>query len=127
MLEANRLVLDALVPSNEGTLDHSQIEGRVIVQPGAQVMNSKIRGPAIIGERTRLENAYVGPYTSINHDCLIRNCEIEHSIVLENSALCDLPTRVADSLIGRNVQINRASGPTKTLRLTLGDHSQVDL
>jgi glucose-1-phosphate thymidylyltransferase len=127
MLEANRLVLDVLVPSHEGQVESSQLEGRVILQPGCQIINSKIRGPAIIGERTRVENAYVGPYTSINHDCVIRDCEIEHSIVLENSQLSNLPTRVSDSLIGRNVEITRAGGPTKTLRLMLGDHSQVGI
>ncbi len=127
MLEANRLVLDILRPRNEGEIESSQIEGRVIIQKGARVIHSTIRGPAIIGERTCIENAYVGPYTAINHDCAIRNCEIEHSIVLENSCLEDLDRRVADSLIGRNVQITRAKGQTKTLKLMLGDHSQVGI
>jgi glucose-1-phosphate thymidylyltransferase len=127
MLEANRLVLDVMPERNEGTVEDSELEGRVILQKGARVIRSKIRGPAIIGERTCVENAYVGPYTSINHDCTIRNCEIEHSIVLEGSRLDDLHTRVADSLIGRNVEITHSSGPTKTLKLMLGDHSQVGI
>ncbi|MGB8648327.1 MAG: glucose-1-phosphate thymidylyltransferase [Anaerolineae bacterium] len=127
MLEANRLVLDVIQESNEGECSNSELEGRVVLQKGARVINSKIRGPAIIGERTCIENAYVGPYTSINHDCTIRNCEIEHSIVLEHSQLEDLDRRVADSLIGRNVQITRARGQTKTLKLMLGDHSQVGI
>src|SRR5207249_342036 len=67
MLEANRQVLDVLPASNEGKVEASQLEGRVILQKDAQVIRSKIRGPAIIGERTRIENAYVGPYTSINY------------------------------------------------------------
>jgi glucose-1-phosphate thymidylyltransferase len=127
MLEANRLVLDVMPERNDGHVEDSELEGRVILQNGARVIHSKIRGPAIIGERTCVENAYVGPYTSINHDCVIRNCEIEHSIVLEDSHLEDLHTRVADSLIGRSVQITRASGPTKTIKLMLGDHSQVGI
>ncbi len=127
MLEANRLVLDVMPESNEGQVEDSEIEGRVVLQKGARVLHSTIRGPAIIGERTCIENAYVGPYTSINHDCIVRNCEIEHSIVLEHSHLEDLHTRVADSLIGRNVEITRAKGQTKTLRLMLGDHSQVGI
>jgi glucose-1-phosphate thymidylyltransferase len=127
MLEANRLVLDVMPERNEGEVESSELEGRVILQKGARVIHSKIRGPAIIGERTCVENAYVGPYTSINHDCIVRNCEIEHSIVLEGCRLEDLHTRVADSLIGRYVQITRASGPTKTLKLMLGDHSQVGI
>lgn len=127
MLEANRLVLDVEPARNEGQVEDSQLEGRVILEKDAVVIRSRIRGPAIIGARTRIENAFVGPYTSIHHDCIVRNCEIEHSIVLENSQLEDLHTRIADSLIGRNVKITRAAGQTKTLRLMLGDHSQVGI
>lgn len=127
MLEANRLVLDVMEAKNEGIVEHSTLEGRVILEKGARVVNSKIRGPAIIGKNTVVENAFVGPYTAIHRDCIVRNCEIEHSIVLENSQLEDLHTRVADSLIGRNVQIKRAEGPTKTIRLMLGDYSHVGI
>lgn len=127
MLQANRLVLDVEPARSEGHVENSTLEGRVILQKDSQVINSKIRGPAIIGERTRVENAFIGPYTSINHDCIIRECEIEHSIVLENCCLEEVHTRIADSLIGRNVRIGRAEGPTKTIKLMLGDHSQVGI
>lgn len=128
MLEANRLVLDILEAKNEGQVDGaSHIEGRVILQKDAVVVNSTIRGPAIIGERTRIENAFVGPYTSIYHDCCVRNCEIEHSVVLENCTIVDAPARIADSLIGRNAEIARAGGRTKTLQMMIGDYSKVGI
>lgn len=127
MLEANRLVLDVMESKNQGTVEDSIIEGRVILEEGARVIHSRIRGPAIIGKRTIVENAFVGPYTAIHHDCVVSYCEIEHSIVLEHSCLANLHTRIADSLIGRNVQIKRADGPTKTMRLMLGDFSQVGI
>jgi glucose-1-phosphate thymidylyltransferase len=128
ILEANRLVLDVLTTKIEGSVDApSHLEGRVVLQHGAVVVNSTIRGPAIIGERTRIENAYVGPFTSIHNDCLVQNCEIEHSVVLENSRIVDTPARIADSLIGRNVQVGRADGHTKTLRMMIGDYSKVGL
>jgi glucose-1-phosphate thymidylyltransferase len=127
MLEANRLVLDVMERKNDGTLENSVLEGRVVLEEGARVVNSKIRGPAIIGKRTVVENAFVGPYTAIHHDCVLRACEIEHSIVLEHSHLEDLHTRIADSLIGRHVQIRRADGPSKSIRLMLGDYSQVGI
>ncbi len=128
ILEANRLVLDILEANNEGEVDAaSRIEGRVVLEPGALVINSCVRGPAIIGQGTRIENSFVGPYTSIYHDCIIRNSEIEHSVVLENSQILDGPARLADSLIGRNVVVARAGGQTKTLKMMIGDHSQVGL
>ncbi len=128
ILEANRLVLDVLEPHCEGQVDAaSRIEGRVVLQKGATVVNSTIRGPAIIGENTRIEDAFVGPYTSIYYNCLIQHCEIEHSVVLENSKIMDAPARIADSLIGRNVEITRAGGQTKTLKMMIGDHSRVGI
>ncbi|MBI3536016.1 MAG: glucose-1-phosphate thymidylyltransferase [Chloroflexi bacterium] len=128
MLEANRLILDVLESRNQGQVDAaSRVEGRVVIETDAVIINSTIRGPAIIGERTRIENAFVGPYSSIYHDCVIQNCEIEHSIVLENSKITDTPTRIADSLIGRDVEIARADGHTKTLKIMLGDHSRVGI
>jgi glucose-1-phosphate thymidylyltransferase len=128
ILEANRLVLDVLEPKNEGTVDSaSLIEGRVALEKGAVVVNSTIRGPAIIGERTRIENAFVGPYTSIYHDCVIQNCEIEHSVVLENSTINNLSKRLADSLVGRNTEITRAGGRTQTLKMMVGDYSKVGI
>ena len=88
ILEANRLVLDIIESENHGQVDAaSVIEGRVIIEKDAVVVNSTIRGPAIIGERTRIENAFIGPYTSIYHDCVLQNCEIENSVVLEHSRI----------------------------------------
>jgi glucose-1-phosphate thymidylyltransferase len=128
ILEANRLVLDVLEAKNEGQVDNvSSIEGRVVLGPGVVVVNSTIRGPAIIGERTRIENAFVGPYTSIHHDCAIQNCEIENSVVLEDSRIHDLSRRLADSLIGRNVEVAHTEGRTQTLKLMIGDYSKVGI
>jgi glucose-1-phosphate thymidylyltransferase len=128
ILEANRLILDVLEARKGGQVDPaSKIEGRVVLEKDAVVINSTIRGPVIIGERTRIENAFVGPYTSIHNDCVIQNCEIEHSVVLENTRIQDTNARIADSLIGRNVEIGRSGGQTKTLKFMLGDHSKIGI
>jgi glucose-1-phosphate thymidylyltransferase len=128
ILDANRLILDILTASNQGQVDAaSRLEGRVVLEKDAVVINSTIRGPVIIGERTRIENAFVGPYSSIQHDCVIRNSEIEHSVVLDNTHIIDATARIADSLIGRNVEIGRSGGQTKTLKIMLGDYSKVGL
>jgi len=91
MLEANRLVLEANESRIEGFVDaESKVNGKVVIEKDAEIINSTVRGPAIIGERTRVINAYIGPYTSIYHDCLIADCEIEHSIVMENCRIEDI-------------------------------------
>jgi glucose-1-phosphate thymidylyltransferase len=128
MLEANDLVLDEIEHQIEGYIDRdSQVNGKVTIGKGAEIINSRIRGPAIIGEDTRLVNAYVGPFTSIYHHVRIEDSEIEHSIVLEHSQIIDIPYRIADSLIGRHSVITRSPIKPKALKLTLGDHSNVGI
>jgi glucose-1-phosphate thymidylyltransferase len=128
MLAANSLVLQELAPRVDGDVDReSQVEGPVTIEPGAEIANSRIRGPVIIGEGTRVVNSFVGPFTSIYHHCLIQNSEIEHSIVLENTRILDIPTRIEDSLIGRNVEIARSPIKPRALKLTLGDYSRVGI
>src|SRR6476660_5806800 len=126
MLEANRLILEEMPSAVDGYIDRdSQLIGKVIVEKGAEIINSTIRGPAIIGEHTRIVNSYVGPFTSIYHHCLVEGSEIEHSIVLEHSIIRDLPHRLEDSLIGRYVEITRSPLKPRAYRLVLGDHSTV--
>ncbi len=128
LLEANRLILDTLERRVDGEIDaRSRIEGKVIVEPGAVIENSIVRGPAIVGARARIVNAYVGPFTSIMNDVEIRESEIEHSIVLEGSVISDLANRVEDSLIGTNVKIYRLPVKPSAYRFMLGDNSEVGI
>ena len=128
MLDANRLVLDEIEPRVEGYVDRgSKLTGKVTVQKGAEVIGSVIRGPAIIGEESRIVNSFIGPFTSIYHHVLVEKSEIEHSIVLEHSRIVDISQRIENSLIGRNVEITRSPLLPKAYKMTLGDHSKVGL
>lgn len=127
MLEANSLVLEELKPaiSPESVIENSQVDRRVTVERGARIINSVVRGPTIIGENTVIENSYVGPFTSVYHHVTIQNCEIERSIVLENSTIRNLHRRLQDSLIGRDVSVERSDEKPQALKMNLGDHSTV--
>jgi glucose-1-phosphate thymidylyltransferase len=128
MLEANRLILDTIERRIDGTVDgESRIEGKVVIEQGAVVERSVIRGPVVIGANARIVHAYVGPFTSIMKDAEIRESEIEHSIVLEGSVISDLANRVEDSLIGRNVRIYRLPVKPSAYRFMLGDNSEVGI
>jgi len=128
MLEANDLVLEEIDYEIEGYVDRdSKVGRRVSVERGAEIINSIVRGPSIIGENARIINSYIGPFTSINHDVIIENSEIEHSVVLENCEIRDIDSRIQDSLIGRSVVIERSPIKPKALKLTLGDHSHVGI
>ena len=127
LLEGNRLILETIEPLIEGSVDaESRIEGRVIVQAGAEIVGSVIRGPAIIGEGTRIENSFIGPFTSIYYGCQIIRSEVEHSVILEQSRIVDIP-RLEDSLLGKEVAVTRSARRPRANRLMLGDHSIVDL
>jgi glucose-1-phosphate thymidylyltransferase len=125
MLEANRLVLDTVEGSVEGELVDSQVDGRVVVAPGARLERSTVRGPAIVGPGARLVDAYVGPYTAIGQDCVIENAEVEHSILLAGSSVRDLDGRMESSLLGRNVTIRRGALQPRAYRIMVGDNSDV--
>ena len=128
ILEANRLILETFERRIEGSVDHaSRIEGKVVIESGAVIENSIVRGPAIVGARSRIVRAYVGPFTSIMNDVEIRESEIGHSIVLEGSVIADLANRVEDSLIGRNVKIYRSPVKPSAYRFMLGDNSEVGI
>ncbi|MBI3890668.1 MAG: glucose-1-phosphate thymidylyltransferase [Candidatus Wallbacteria bacterium] len=126
MLEANRMILATMERRIAGSVDAAScLEDKVVIEEGAQIVNSTIRGPAIIGRNTRIENSYVGPFTSIYYNCLVRSSEIEHSILLEESKVLDIRRRIEDSLIGKNVTISRSPARPKALRFMLGDNSSV--
>ena len=128
MLEANRLVLEEIETRLDGEVDEaSRVEGRVVVEAGARVSGSVVRGPAVIGAGARIEDAYVGPYTSIGEDVKICRSEIEHSIVLAGSVVEDLGTRMEASLLGREVKLTRSDGMPKTLRMLVGDKSEIEM
>ncbi|MEJ7826305.1 MAG: glucose-1-phosphate thymidylyltransferase [Solirubrobacteraceae bacterium] len=127
MLEANRLVLDRIERRVEGELVDSQCEGRVVVQAGACLQRTTVRGPAIIGANTRLTDCYVGPYTAIGEDCVICEAEVEHSILLSGCTVSKLAGRMESSLLGRNVTISRGTRQPRAYRFMVGDNSEIGI
>jgi glucose-1-phosphate thymidylyltransferase len=97
----------------------------VTLQRGAVIENSVVRGPAIIGERAVIRNSYIGPFTSIYHDAVIEDSEVEYSIVLEHSVVTGVDGRIQESLIGRYAEVRTADPKPRGHKLMLGDHSRV--
>jgi glucose-1-phosphate thymidylyltransferase len=127
LLHCNRLVLDTIEHRVDGHVDEqSRVERRVVIEEGVQLIRSVVRGPAIIGARTKLVDTYVGPYTSIASDCELVDTEIENSLVLERSRIQGIH-RISDSLLGRDVEVERSGTRPRATRLVLGDHSRADL
>lgn len=128
LLEANRLVLDNIPPRIDGEVDHtSDVAGRVVIEPGAKIVKSKVRGPAIIGRDCIIENSFIGPFTSVGDRTIIRNSEVEYSIVLRDCKILDVGIRVEGSILGNDVEVVMANGKPRVHRFMIGDQSRVEV
>src|SRR5688500_13643954 len=86
LLEANRLLLEKIETRINGDVDAASVlDGRVVVEEGARIVNSTLRGPLVIGRGAVVENSFIGPFSAIGAGCEIRHSEVEHSVVMEAS------------------------------------------
>jgi glucose-1-phosphate thymidylyltransferase len=132
LLEANRFALDHLLdgigPVIRGSVDdQSDVQGKVVIEAGARVLASQVRGPAIIGKDAVIERSYVGPFTALGDRCVIRNSELEYSILFEDTQILDADVRIERSLLGREVVIRRADSRPRTQKFILADQSIIEL
>ncbi len=127
MLEANRLILDTIVPRSDGELINTSVEGRVVIEAGARLERATVRGPAIIGAGAQLLDCYIGPYTAIGENCVVERAEVEHSILLSGSTVRGLDGRMEASLLGRNVTIGRGERQPRAYRFMVGDNSEIGI
>ncbi len=127
LLQCNRLVLDSLQRRIDGEVDDtSSIDGRVVLEAGAKLINSTVRGPAIIGSGTVIEDSHIGPYSSIAIDCRVSSSEVDNTVVLRRSTVTGIP-RLTDSLVGRDTEVSRGEAMPRATRLMIGDHCHVEI
>lgn len=126
LLEANRVVLDELVVRDlQGAVDDdSKVTGRVQLHASARIEDSVIRGPVVIGARTVVKGAFIGPYTSLGNDCCVEHASIQHAVLLDGSRVTNVE-RLEDSVLGRNAAVIQDSKRHRALRLMLGEDSEV--
>ena len=132
LLDANRLVLDQLIENDEGAVrgdvsPSSRLMGKVCVEEGAKIVDSVVRGPVVIGANTLVEKSYVGPFSAIGPNCVIRNGELEFSIMMEGARILDTEVRIEQSIIGKEAVIFMGQSRPKTQKFILGDQSTVEL
>ncbi len=139
LLDANRRILDALSLKNgtlqengghienNGIVRESTLTGRVMIGKNSVIEeNTVVKGPVIIGDDCVISGAYLGPYTSIGNGSHIVNTEIEDSIVMSGSTIINAD-RVVESLVGKNVCIEKNTKPPMGRRFVIGDNSSVIL
>lgn len=129
LLAANQIVLDTCLESTlEGTIDsESKLSGRVHIGEGSQIVNSMIRGPVTIGKNCKIQNCFIGPYSSIADDTTLIEIDIEHSVILKGATLEGISSRIVDSLVGERAHLKVAPQRPKALRFMIGDDSKIEL
>jgi len=128
LLEANRLVLSRIEENIVGRVDsESDIAGNVVIETGAEVIASRVRGPAIIGKGSRVVDSYVGPYSSIGTNCVLEECEVEYSILMDRVTVKSVDTRIEGSILGSESVICRGTAKPHVQRFVLGEQSRVEL
>jgi glucose-1-phosphate thymidylyltransferase len=98
ILHANRLILDDLT--------------------------SEIKGPALIGRNCVIKDSYIAFYTSIGNNCKIINSEVEDSVLMEGARIIDAGD-IVDSIIGRDVIIEKNNKLPKGNKFIIGDNALV--
>jgi len=129
ILEANRLILEDIDRDLNGAKvdEVSKISGRVRIGKDSEIINSRILGPVIIGERVKVVDSYIGPFTSLSSGVKIRKSEIEYSVVLEDTKIENVKGRMQKCLIGKDVEICHSKELPRIYEFILGDHSKIGL
>lgn len=133
LVEGNQLLLSEKAAheesANYGELAPGAIvQGKVWVGEGTKISGrTLIRGPVAIGKNCIIEDAYIGPFTSIGDGARIRKAEIEHSIIFDRADI-SCGARIIDSIVGYNASITPAEDTMpRGHRLIIGDNTTIEL
>lgn len=127
LIDANRLLLEGLERDIQGNIEDSEVTGRVVVPATSTVRRSKLVGPIVLGENVLIEDAYIGPFTSIGHRSVIRQAEVEHSVIDAEAKIENVEVRLQECLIGVRAEVRGGHRLPRTHKLTVSDASIVEL
>lgn len=128
MLLANDTVLDDwLVSGIDGDVDaQSKVSGRVRIGKGARIVRSLVRGPTVIGDGVEIVDSKIGPFTAIGDGVRVIRSTVEHSVIMAESTITDIP-RLEDALLGKRVVVRPGTARHGALSLMVGDDCVVEL
>ncbi|MCV0399677.1 MAG: glucose-1-phosphate thymidylyltransferase [Nitrosarchaeum sp.] len=124
IIHANKLVLDSIGTEHQFLIDKdAKITDGVVVGKGTTITSdSVIAGPAIIGKNCKIESAKIGPYVSIGDNCILKDCNIENSIIMSECTI-DSKTYFSSSIIAHGSEITDSA----KRQFLLGERSQLKL
>ena len=128
IINANRAILENKTSYFYGEKsDESLITGTVLIGKGTKILgNSKIKGPAILGENCIIENVSIGPNTSVGNNSKLHQCTIENSIIMEDCKI-DSPIKIDKSIISTNSQITNKNNENENKIFLLGEGTRIIL
>ncbi|WDM16872.1 glucose-1-phosphate thymidylyltransferase [Streptomyces lavenduligriseus] len=127
LLDCNRVLLEAVEPGVQGTVDTlSRVYGPVVVEPGARVERSVLVGPTVIGAGSIVEDSYVGAFSSLGRGCRLQDAGVESSIILDHAAVHGVRT-LYDSIVGKGGEVRLCSEPVPRHRLMVGDDCRIEI
>ena len=128
LLEANRLVLGQMQSRLEGRLEGgSTLNGTAVIEAGAVVHSSTIRGPVIIGRDCRIEHSSIGPFTALGPKTVVTGSTISNSIVLKECRIVNIRTPIEGSILGNDVEIVEGASGELGHRFMIGDQSRIEV
>lgn len=129
MLVANRSVLGQITRSSiGGKVDKAtRITGKVVIEKGATIINSRVHGPSIIARGAVIEDSYIGPFTAIDEQARVTRSEVADSILMRESCVEDLPGRLQSSLVGPLARIGGGTERPRVISCMISDRSQIEI
>jgi glucose-1-phosphate thymidylyltransferase len=121
---------ECLSPYTKGKMEHNVNSSGIVCVEEATVIHpgTTLRGPLIIGKNCENgPDVYIGPYTAIGDNTIIRGAEVENMIIVGDCTI-ECERRIVDSLIGRNAQItDSASSLPRGSRFIIGENAVISV
>ncbi|MEM0488275.1 MAG: glucose-1-phosphate thymidylyltransferase [Candidatus Bathyarchaeia archaeon] len=126
LLDAIYLLLDKMTPRIEGIVE-GDVVGRVTVEKNATVRGN-VYGPAYIGDGALVDkSATIEHYVSIEKSAKILSGHITRSLILDNSEVELNRARLVNSVIGSKSRIRCSREFYGDIKLSISDHSIIEL
>ena len=108
LLEANRLLLERIDTQIDGDVDESSvIDGRVHIAEELASSTQRFVDQCRSGSTPKSVMRSLGCF-SIGARCSVTSSEVEHSVIMDNSIISDIP-RLEGSLIGSHAKVIRTA------------------
>ena len=108
--------------------DNVKISGKVLTGEDSVIEeNTTIQGPVIIGQNCRIHSGVIiGPNTSIGDNSIIKNGNIENSIIMENCEI-DSTVKIRNSIISSYSKIIQSDKSSDEKIFLLGEGTKIFL